>query len=236
MNAKDNTPRYLGVAFLAVVLTSLASGAATDSATGSGAIDEVLAKIAGSAGLLHVANLAGLLNAVGILVLAGLLYAVLHTHGRVMALIAVLCWTGESFFYALNQMASNALAQVASDFQRSGGVSGPDAVPYRSLGQFLYTDVVQRGGTILMFFYCAGGLLFYYLFFTSRLVPRWISGYGLIAVTIGIAGASIELLGHSLGLLPYIAIGPFEIIIGVYLLARNVAIESSAPSAELVAG
>ena len=233
MNATSTTPRYLGAAFLVVVLTSLASGAATMAATGSGDIVEVLTTLPDHTGLLHVAVLAGMLNAVGILVLAALLYAVLHRHGRVAAIAAVLCWTGESFFYALNQIASSALAHVASDFQSAGGASGPDAVSFRSLGQFLYTDVSQLGGTILMFFYCAGGLLFYSLFFASRLVPRWISGYGLIAVSIGIVGAGIELLGHSIGLLAYIGILPFEIIIGLYLLTRGTTTGSSTPAVEL---
>jgi hypothetical protein len=235
MNAKDNSPRLLGVAFLVVVVTSIASGVATDVATGSGDIADVLATVAGKTGLLHIAVLAGLLNAVGILVLAGLLYVVLKGHGQLLALVGTLCWTGESFFYALNQLASTGLARVASDFQSSGGVSGPDAGPYQSLGQFLFADVLHRGGTVLMFFYCAGGVLFYYLFFASRLVPRWISGYGLIAVTVGIVGAAVELLGHPLGLLPYIAILPFEIAIGLYLLTRGVTVGSNTRPAELVA-
>ena len=87
-----------------------------------------------------------------------------------------------------------------------------------------------------MFFYCAGGLLFYYLFFASRLVPRWISAYGLIAVTIGMIGASIELLGHRLGLVPYIAIGPFEIIIGLYLLTRGVTMRVARPESVIERG
>jgi len=236
MNAVGNTPRYLGAAFLAVVVTSITSGLATDSATGSGDIADVLAKVADHTGLVHVAVLMGMLNAVGILILAGLLYAVLNGQGKILALIATLCWTGESLFYALNQIAASALTHVASDFQSSGGVNGPNARSYELLGQFLYTDVTKRGGTILMFFYCAGGLLFYYLFFTSRLVPQWISGYGLVAVAVGIVGACIELLGPSLGLVPYIAILPFEIAIGVYLLTRHVDTSSTAPAVELVAG
>jgi hypothetical protein len=235
MNAEEKLPRYLGAAFLVVVLTSAVSGLATDAATASGDIADVLAKAADTTGPLHVAVLAGLLNAVGILVLAGLLYAVLSSHGRVMAAIATLCWTGESFFYALDQIASGALVHVAQDFRTSGGASGPNAAVYRSLGQFLVTDVYKPGSTILMFFYCAGGLLFYSLFFTSRLVPRWISGYGLLAVTVGIVGASVELLGHPLGLLPYLAIGPFEIVVGLLLLTRRTTAEPTGRPAELLA-
>jgi hypothetical protein len=232
---KDRTPRYLGAAFLVVILTSLVSGAATDSAMGSGSIAEVLTKAAGNTGLLRVAHLAGLLNAVGILVLAALLYAVLGGQGRIMAIVGVLCWVGESFFYALNQIASTGLARVASDFRASGNTSGPNATLYQSLGEFLLTDVYHVGGTILMFFYCAGGLLFYSLFFASRLVPRCISGFGLVAVAVGIVGASLELLGHRLGLAPYLAIGLFELVIGVYLLARGTKTPSNVPTAQPVA-
>ncbi len=235
MNAQDNTPRFLGAAFLAVVVTSLTSGLAIGTATGSGDIADVLATVADHTGLVHVAVLIGMLNAVGILVLAGLLYAVLNPWGKTLALIATLCWTGESFVYTLNQIASNALTHVASDFQSAGGADGSSAGSYESLGQFLYTDVAGRGGTILMFFYCAGGLLFYYLFFISRMVPRWISGYGLVVVTVGIVGASIELLGPSLGIVPYIAILPFELVIGVYLLSRGGDTTSTAPAIEMVA-
>jgi hypothetical protein len=238
MSGSGNVPRYLGAAFLVVVATSAASGVFTDAATGSGGITDVLPRVADHTGLVHVANLAGLMNAVGILVLAALLYVVLQHQGRVRAIAATLCWVGESFFYVLGQIASSALVRVASDFRSSGG-GGPNATLDKALGHLLLDDVYQRGGTILMFFYCAGGLLFYSLFFASGLVPRWISGYGLIAVAVGLVGASIELLGHPLGLMPYIAILPFEIIIGLHLLIRGAGTRADSagiPVGELAAG
>jgi len=53
-------------------------------------------------------------------------------------------------------------------------------------------------------------------------------------VTIGIVGASVELLGHPLGLLPYLAIAPFEIIVGLYLLTQRIPIRSTAQASEPV--
>lgn len=206
--------RPLGAAFLLVVLTSLVSGLATDRATG--AVDvpltTVFGHLADHAGTLHLAVLFGLLNAVGILALAGLLHGVLAPFGRVVALIGVLCWAGEALVYATNQLTAGALLSLASTSQSSDGAA--------SLGRTLL-DVHRAGGTMLMFFYCAGGLAFYSLFLTSRLVPRWLALYGLLAVTVGLAGGVVELLGHPLGLLPYIAIGPFEILTGLYLLIRR---------------
>ena len=222
MNGNDSKVRYLGAAFLTVILTSLVSGTATDQATGSGTAAQVLAQAGRHSGLLHVAGLAGLLNAVGILVLAALLHTVLQDRGRTLALVGVLCWTGEAFFYALNQFAALGLARLGSDLQVLGGTSRAASPEDLSLARFLVTDVHAPCGTILMFFYCAGGFAFYYLFFASSMVPRWLSAYGLVAVGVGLVAAGVELLGHPLGLIPYLPIGPFELVIGVYLLAKGI--------------
>jgi hypothetical protein len=225
--SKSKTPRYLGAAFLGVVLTSLVSGVATDQATGKGDVSAILQNVAGNSGAMHFAILAGLLNAVGILILAALLFAVLEGQGRTLAIVGVACWIGESFFYTLNQVASAGLIRLGTDFVNAGPQNGSF---YQTLGGFLYNDVYKLGGVILMFFYCAGGLAWYYLFYKSRFVPRWLSLYGLAAVAVGIVGASVELLGNSVGMLPFIALLPFEIIIGFLLMLRGVS-EPSASAA-----
>jgi len=219
MSAQVRTPRYLGAAFLGVVLTSLASGVATDKAMGSGSVSSILQSVAGNADAMHFGILAGLLNAVGILILASLLYSVLQGHGRTIAMVALLCWVGEAFFYTLNEVASTGLLRLGTDFVKAGS---PDGSFYQTLGGFLYNDVYKLGGVILMFFYCAGGLAWYYLLYKSRFVPGWLSLYGLAAVAVGIVGASVGLLGNSAGLLPFIAILPFEVIVGFVLTLRGI--------------
>jgi hypothetical protein len=219
MSAQGKTPRYLGAAFLGVVLTSLVSGVATDQALGTGNVSAILQHVAGNAGAMHFAILAGLLNAVGILILAALLYAVLEGQGRTLAIVGVACWIGEAFFYTLNQVASTGLIRLGTDFVNAGS---PDGSFYQTLGGFLYNDVYKLGGVILMFFYCAGGLAWYYLLYKSRFVPSWLSVYGLAAVAVGLVGATVGLLGSNAGLLPFIAILPFELVIGFLLMLRGV--------------
>lgn len=233
MNPNAKTPRYLGAAFLGVVLTSLVSGVATSAATGSGGVSSILLSVSNNAGTMRIAVLAGMLNAAGILILATLLYVVLRGQGRTLALVALLCWVGESFFYALNQVAATGLITLGTDFTKAGM---PDNSFYQTLGTFLYHDVYRLGGNILMFFYCAGGVLFYYLFFKARFVPRWLSGYGLAAVSLGLVGAGAQLLGNDLGMLPYIAIAPFELIIGFLLLFRGIHRWSPVPASLLEVG
>lgn len=226
MEKVDNTPRYLGAAFLGVILTSLASGTAAVAALGSGSDSGVLASVSANAGTMHVAILAGLLNAVGILILGVLLYEVLAGQGRTMARVALLCWVGESVFYTITQVASAGLVRVGADAAGAGTLGSS---PYLTLGGFLYHDVFELGSTILMFFYCAGGLLWYSLFFRSRFVPRPLSLFGLACVAVGLVGAAFELLGARLGMLPYAGIGVFELLIGFLLLARGTDASRAAP-------
>jgi hypothetical protein len=218
MNAQVRTPRYLGAAFLGVILTSLVSGVATDKALGTGSVTSILQNVAGNADVMHFGILVGLANAVGIVILASLLYAVLEGQGRTLAIVALLCWVGEALFYALNQVASTGLLRLGTDFVSAGSPAGSF---YETLGSFLYNDVYKLGGVILMFFYCAGGLAWYYLLYKSRFVPRWLSVYGLAAVALGLAGASVELFGNNVGMVPFIALLPFELITGGLLMLRG---------------
>jgi hypothetical protein len=219
VHTKITTARLLGAAFLGVILTSLVSGLATDQALGTGSISTILANAAGGSGALRVGVLAGMCNAVGILILAALLYIVLNGQNKALAIVGLTCWVGESMFYALNQVAATGLLRLGTDYVDSGR---PDGSFYTTLGSFLYDDVYKLGGIILMFFYCAGGLAFYYLFWRSRYVPRWLSGFGLAAVTVGLIGACVELLGTDAAMLPFIALLPFELIIGLMLLIRGI--------------
>ena len=54
-------------------------------------------------------------------------------------------------------------------------------VPYfQSLGD-LVLDVHDQIGNVLTIVFILGALMFYYVLFQSKLVPRWLSGWGLLA-------------------------------------------------------
>jgi hypothetical protein len=56
----------------------------------------------------------------------------------------------------------------------------PDASILQSLGTFLFE--AEEIGSIHTIVFCLGALMFYYVLYQSKLVPRWLSGWGLIAV------------------------------------------------------
>lgn len=218
MNSEKNTSRLLGAAFLIVILTSLIGGLMVDSAVGSGTISAALANIAGNLIQVRIGILLMLLNSVGIVALAALLYAVLSRQNRLLARIALGLWLAEAIFYAISQMGVFALIPLSRDFVQAGS---PANSYYQELGAFLYSGVYKQGMSLHMWFYNAGGLLWYSLFYQSRTIPRAISLLGLIAVALSILGNLGQFLGLVVPIYFFLPLLPFELTIGAWLLLRG---------------
>jgi len=77
---------------------------------------------------------------------------------------SVICWL---FLLILSQ-----------EYVKAGA---PDASHFQTLGALLLkgNDSIS---TILVIVFSLGALMLYYLFYQSKLIPRWISGWGFIAI------------------------------------------------------
>jgi hypothetical protein len=185
MNTEKLAPRLLGAAFLLVAFVSLISGLLLMSVVGSGSISDLLVNISHRLILMRISILGELVTSSGIVVLAGLLYIVLQKENKIIALIALGWWLAEAIFLAISQIGALALLPVSLDFVQAGT---PAYSFYQTSGAFLYHDVNSLGITIHMWFYCIGGLLWYSLFYTSKSIPRVISLWGVLAVSVAFVG------------------------------------------------
>jgi hypothetical protein len=75
-----------------------------------------------------------------------------------------------------------------------------------------------------------GSLMFYYLFYQSRLIPRWLSVWGLVGAVLYLASPLLDMFGHGFGLL-MAPLAVAEIVLAVWLLAKGF----SAPAVASVA-
>ena len=214
-NTIKNPPRLLGAAFLTVIVTSLVAGLIPTASS----IPDILAKVSENPTLMRITVIGGLLNSVGIVALATLLYIVLKKQNKDIALAALGLWLIEAIFFAIMQLASLALIPLSRDFVAA---NSPTPSIYQTLGDFLYNGIYSNGLTIHMWFYCIGGFLWYYLFYQSRFVPRPISLLGLFAVTLGLGGIVSQLFGYAIPMVVYLPIGVFELIIGTWLLLKGI--------------
>jgi uncharacterized membrane protein YhhN len=77
---------------------------------------------------------------------------------------------------------------------------------------------------ILAFY--VGALLYYSIFFRSRLIPRWLSGWGIIGVGLGLAAGFLVLftVTSSMSALQVglnVPIGVNEMVLAVWLIIRG---------------
>jgi hypothetical protein len=120
MNIDKNTPRLLGAAFLTVFVASILSGALLNSAIGSGSISENLMNISNNLTLMRISILVELVTSLGIVVLAALLYIVLHKQGRIIAFVALGWWLAEAIILAVSKIGAYALIPLSLAYVKAG--------------------------------------------------------------------------------------------------------------------
>jgi len=224
MNSDKNTPRLLGVAFLIVFVATVLGGSLLTSAVGSGSISEILVNISNNLTLMRIGILVELVGSVGIVVLASLLYVVLHKQNKIIRLVALGWWLAEAIILAVSKIGAYALIPLSLEFV---GAGAPDPSYYQTLGNFLYYGVDRLGNTLLMYFFSLGGILWYYLLYRSKYIPRGLSVWGLASICLLSIPVLATLYDPDFGsvmilgimYLPYFV---FEGLIGPWLMVKGI--------------
>lgn len=221
MNSDKNTIKLLGAAFLTVFVASLLSGALLDSAVGSGSISDNLINISNNITLMRISILVELVTSIGIVVLAMLLYVVLHNQNKIIALVALGWWLAEAITLAVSKIGAFALMPLSLEFVKAGT---PDSSYFQALGDFFYYGFDRQGWALHMLFFCLGGILWYYLFFASKYIPRVLSAWGVVSVFLVLINILLVLFDRSIELqmimlVPYLL---FEALIGPWLMIKGI--------------
>jgi hypothetical protein len=93
----------------------------------------------------------------------------------------------------------------------------PDAAPLAGFVRTALPVIWDQVGPIP---FVLGALMFYVVLYQSRLVPRWLSTWGLVGATLGIVPPLGSMFGLSLGIL----VGPLalqEMVMAVWLIAKG---------------
>jgi len=93
----------------------------------------------------------------------------------------------------------------------------PDAAP---LADFVRTADPVIWGQVGVIPFALGALMFYVLLYQSRLVPRWLSAWGLVGATLYIVPPLGSMFGLSLGIL-MVPLALQEMVMAVWLIAKG---------------
>jgi hypothetical protein len=91
-------------------------------------------------------------------------------------------------------------------------------------------DPITAIGAIV---FSLGALMFYYMLYQGRLIPRWISGWGLVAAVLYVAAGLSAMFGTNLEILMMVML-PQEMVMAVWLIAKGFSPSAIAPESAKV--
>jgi hypothetical protein len=115
----------------------------------------------------------------------------------------------------------------------------PGAAAFQNLGALLL-QVQDAIGLLLIILFSLGALMFYSVLYTSRLIPRWLSVWGLIAILLHLSTSFLDMFGlmdASVSSATFVINFPIflqEMVMAVWFIVKGFdATAVAAPSAKL---
>jgi len=148
------------------------------------------------------------------------LYPVLKKWGASLALGSVVFRTAEAVMYMISAVSLLSLLALS---QRFTSAVAADQVSFRAVGD-AFIDVREQAALVGVFAFSVGAFLYYCLFYRSRLVPRWLSVWGIGAIILMFLACLLalfqqnEITTYAILALP---IGVQEMVLAVWLIAKG---------------
>ena len=139
---------------------------------------------------------AALLKIIGYFASAGIavvLYPVLKKWNAGFALGSVIFRTIEAAFYLVGLVCLLSLVTLGQQFTSAVAA---DRTSLQAIGGSL-VSVQEHAGLLAVFAFCLGAFMYYTLFFQSRLIPRWLSGFGIVAIILMLAACVLSLFSDN---------------------------------------
>ncbi|HVH15339.1 MAG TPA: DUF4386 domain-containing protein [Candidatus Angelobacter sp.] len=213
------TARIVGVLFIIATAASIASSPFLASINSSNYLVDVSAN--GNQVLAGV--LLAFIAAIASASIAVSLYPTLRNYNGTLALGAVGLRLMEGTLYVVGITLLVALLSLSQEFVRAGA---PGSSYFQTLGVMLLAGYhwVYYVGAVLAF--CLGALMYYYIFYQTRLVPRWLSGWGIVGVILLSVAAVLVMFGVIVPLstsqaVLVLPIAVQEIAIAVWLIVKG---------------
>jgi hypothetical protein len=224
MNSSRKFAVIAGVVFIIATAAGLSSTALVPALSSPDYLTRVSAhvnQVAGGALLLLIA-------AFGSVGIAVSLYPVLKERNAALAIGSVVFRTIEAVMYTVGVVSLLSVLTVSQQFTSAGGA---DRALLQAVGNAL-VSLHDHAAVAGVFAFSLGALLYYYLFFQTRLIPRWLSGWGIVAIVSMLAACVLALFsdspvtGYVLLVLP---IAVQEMVLAVWLIAKGFNLSAIAP-------
>ena len=150
------------------------------------------------------------------------MYPILKKHNAALALGHVVARLIEVVIFTVGVISLLTLLTLSQEFVIAGA---PDASYFQTLGTSLLAVREWGGGVCSTIVFSLSALMLNYILYRSKLIPRWISGWGLIGATLYLASGFLPLFGHGTRSTIYnlmeAPLGLQEMVLAVWLIVKG---------------
>ncbi len=218
MNEDRKTALFAGAFFIIATVASLLSTGFTDSILG---VSDYLIKISANQNRVIVGALFQFISAATSAGIAISLYPVLRKHNVGLALGSVGFRLVEGVFYIIAALGLLSLLSLSQEYVKAGT---PAASNFQILGTLIIAVRKWANFVFGVISFCLGALMYYYAFYQSKLIPRWLSVWGVIGIALLLSMALLIMFGiepSGTTLLLAIPIALQEMVLAVWLIVKG---------------
>jgi len=215
MNSHKMTARIVGVLFIIATVTYM---------LGSGYLDPILyapdylVNVSANENPVLIGTLLEFVNHVAVVCIPFMMFPILKKYDESSALGYVVFRTLESVTLIVGSIGTLLLLTLSQEYVQAGA---PDASPFLILGTLL---LAARDWTILLgvnIVFPLGALIFNYSLIKSKLVPRWLSGWGLLGAILLLARGLLMIFGYDTGVFLTLPIWVQEMVFAGWLIVKG---------------
>jgi hypothetical protein len=209
-----------GVLFIICTIASILSALPTASLLDG---SDYLAKLAAHDNRVVLGALIEFIWAVSGAGIAIALYPVLRKYNRALALGSVAGRVVEGVFVLIGTLSMLVLLSVGQD---SLAVGSATVSSFQTTGDALLAVRDWVFGFVALIPFALGVAMYYYVFYRSRLVPRWLSGWGIFAAALSLVATIYSGFTQDFGFSTFntvlnIPIAVQEMVLAVWLIAKG---------------
>ena len=214
MKTNRSTAIVVGVLFIIGTVSGILSAVFTGPVLGA---PDYLAQVAANKTQMITGAFLVLLMGLSLAMVPVMMFPIFKKQNEALALGAVV-FRGplEAATYILMVVSWLLLTVLSQEFVNAGA-------PANSNFQVLGTVLLKANemiNPVLEIVFSLGALMFYTLFYQTRLIPRWLSGWGLIGAIVYLAAGVMALFGTEIGFLLAL-LGVQEMVMALWLIFKG---------------
>jgi len=220
MNANRRTAVVVGALFIIATVGALASSALLTPILG---VPDYLTRISANEGQVLWGAFVQFIAGAACPAIAIALYPVIREHGEGLALGSVGLRLIEGALYIVLVVVLLLLVTLSRETVAAGAVASS---AFQVPGVLLMAARDWLGPVAAVLTFGLGAFMYYWVLYRSRLVPRWLSGWGIVATALVTASGVLVMLGAAAPMsttqvVLALPIAVQEMVLAVWLIARG---------------